>query len=174
MYGSSNFERWLVHLFKKYIGLLLNTKECNKLYSRCKKNPTPSVWYYDQSYGVNKLKGTVRELCKDAGIDGKYPLCATCASRMFDKNVPEQIIKEITGHKSDCVRVYKRTADHLREAASKTISGEGYSKKVKLEEESHIESDVAKTDDSVELLSFNQIVENVNRTKEEIHKKMYP
>ena len=37
--------------------------------------------------------------------------------------VPGQIIKEVTGHHSDCVRTYKRTSDKIRENASKIISG---------------------------------------------------
>ena len=34
------------------------------------------------------------------------------------------MIKEITGHKSDCVRVYKRTSTEILEHASKCIGGE--------------------------------------------------
>ena len=47
--------------------------------------------------------------------------------RMYDQNIPEQMIKEVTGHKSDCVRYYKRTSDQIRETASHTISGSGVS-----------------------------------------------
>ena len=60
-----------------------------------------------------------------AGIEGKftnYSLRVTCASRMFAKNVPEQIIKEVTGHRSECVRTYKCTTDKLREKASSTLN----------------------------------------------------
>ena len=48
---------------------------------------------------------------------------------------PEQIIKEVTGHRSDCVRNYKRTSDELREEASHAIS-ENVNKKQKIEEKS--------------------------------------
>ena len=82
------------------------------------------VWYCDQPYGFNKIKTTVREVCKEVGLKGKYinhSLKATCASRMFQKNIPEQVIKEFTGYKSDCVHLYKRTSDQIRETASKTL-----------------------------------------------------
>ena len=48
---------------------------------------------------------------------------ATSASRMNQANIPEQIIKEVTGHRSDCVRVYNKTTDKMLQDASKTISG---------------------------------------------------
>ena len=69
---------------------------------------------------------TVRELCDKAGLEGKYmnhSLKASSATRMFQNSVPEQVIKEITGHRSDCVKTYKKTNDAIREAASCTISG---------------------------------------------------
>ena len=125
VYGASDKRRCLVRLIKKYIRLLPETKLCKKLYFRCRKNPQPSVWYCDQPYGINRIKATVKEICKSGGINGNFTnhsLRATCASHLYDKNVPEQLIKAITGHCSDCVHVYKRTGDHLKQAASNVIA----------------------------------------------------
>ena len=125
VYASSNRERCPLYYFKKYTNLLPQSKNCAKFYLRPKKNFSLCVWNCDQPYGFNKIKNTVKEVCKEAGIEGKYTnhsLRATCASRMYQNSVPEQIIKETTGHKSDCVRVYKRTSDNLRETASKVVS----------------------------------------------------
>ena len=86
---------------------------------------TPSLWYCDQPVGKNKVGKVVKEICKIAGIDGNFSnhsLCATSASRMYQSEIPEQVIKEITGHHSECVKVYKRTSDEIREKASSTIS----------------------------------------------------
>ena len=61
-----------------------------------------------------------------AGIKGKFmnhSLRATSASRMYQSSVSEQVIKEITGHRSDCVRIYKKTSRKLLEDASKMIAG---------------------------------------------------
>ena len=55
------------------------------------------MWYCDQPYGINKIRYTVNKICKERGIEGHFTnhsLRATCASRMFEHNVPEQIIKE--------------------------------------------------------------------------------
>ena len=46
-----------------------------------------------------------------AKLEGKFmnhSLQATSASRMYEFKIPEQIIKEVAGHHSDCVRVYKK------------------------------------------------------------------
>ena len=111
-------------MYKKYTGLLPNTKSCNKLYLKVKPKPTPSVCYADQPRGINKVANIVKDICKIAGLDGKFTnhsLRATSASRMFQSEVPEKIIKEITGHKYDCVRTYKRTSDEIRQKGSNII-----------------------------------------------------
>ena len=103
VYPAENVMRCPVRLVKKYVRLLPESKRCSKMYLRVKKVPTACTWYCDQPYGINKIKTTVKVLCKEAGLEGKFTnhsLRATCASRMFDKNVPEQIIKETTGHRS--------------------------------------------------------------------------
>ena len=69
----------------------------------------------------------MKRLCNLAGFEGKFTnhsLHATSASRIYQSEVPEQIIKEITGHCSDCVRTYKRMSDDIKKKASATICGE--------------------------------------------------
>ena len=46
------------------------------------------------------------------------------ASRMYENDIPEQVIKEINGHHSECVRMYKYTPDSIKERASMTINGQ--------------------------------------------------
>ena len=126
VFPSENPSRCPVRLFGKYVGLLPNGRSCGKLYLRPKVKTNPSVWYCDQPYGKNKVCSTVKKLCEIAKIPGKFSnhsLRATSASRMFHKNVPEQVIKEITGHRSDCVRVYKKTNEELLRKASSSIGG---------------------------------------------------
>ena len=127
VFPASDKTRCPVQLFIKYLGLLPEGKSCGKLYLCPRQKYTPSVWYCDQPYGKNKVSGTVRKLCELAKIEGKFSnqsLRATSASRMYQSDVPEQVIKEITGHKSDCVRVYKRTSSEILQNASKCISGD--------------------------------------------------
>ena len=110
-------------------------------------------------------------MCKKGGLEGNFTnhsLHASCASRMYDNNIPEQLIKEVTGHRSDCVRVYKRTSDHLREAVSSTVSGENSNKKMKVEESETGECKVKKVKKENDVtkrgLTYSQMVCNVIKT----------
>ena len=101
---------------------------------------------------------------------------------MYQAHVPEQVIKEINGHRSDCVRVYKRTNGELLEEASASIGGqkkrkveeidqksnEVVVKKAKIVEVPH--GDVGSVRDK-ESLSAVQIIKNVIRTRMEMRKK---
>ena len=173
VYESSNSERCPIRIFKKYAALLPESVKCKKLYLRCKKKTTPNVWFCDQPYSINKIKGTVKELCKMAGIEGKFTnhsLRATCASRMYSKNVLEQIIKEITGHRSECVRTYKRTSDKLKEKASRTLSVQ--SQKVCKEEVKVVQKEPT-VSESVEQLSVHKMIVNVEKTKQELRRRKF-
>ena len=179
VYPVSDIKRDPVTYYEKYIGLLPTTFSSKKLYCRVKKKTTPSQWYNDQPYGINKLKTAVKSMCRQAGLEGKFTnhsLRATCATRMFDNHVPEQIIKETTGHTSDCVRTYKRTSDNLRQKASSTLSNNairsGNSRVGWSTQSSVCIPKVEKHDDSY--LSIEQMEANVRKTRFELRQKLYP
>ena len=182
VFPSENFQRCPVRLFVKYCGLLPQSRSCGKLYLRPRAKPTPSTWYCDQPYGKNKVGQVVKDVCKTANVEGKFSnhsLRASNATRMFQNNISEQVIKEITGHKSDCVRVYKRTSDGLLKQASMSIGGnlvdESKSKKVKLETKEAkvepIELDSDQEERVRESLSACQIIKNVIKTRMEMRRK---
>ena len=145
VYPASDKSRCPVHIVKKYLNLL-PPKMCQKLHLRPRAKFTPSVWFGDQPYGNHRVTSTVKKMCANAGFVGKYTnhsLRATSASRMFANDIPEQVIKEITGHHSEAVRTYKRTPDNIRERASSTITGGECSSQVSNEckvEEGPVES----------------------------------
>ena len=89
---------------------------------------------------------------------------------MFAKNVPEQIIKEVTGHRSECVRTYKRTTDKLREKASRTLSVQSQKKIVEVVRNETSDTKVEKIADD---LSVSKMLENVNKTKQELRHRKY-
>ena len=64
--------------------------------------------------GHNNLSKVVKNLCAAAEIEGyktNHSLRATCATRLFENDVDEQLIMERTGHRSSQgVRSYKRTS----------------------------------------------------------------
>ena len=48
IYAASERARCPIYLYKKYVSLLPMSRSCKKFYLRCRKNPTPCVWYCDQ------------------------------------------------------------------------------------------------------------------------------
>ena len=64
-------------------------------------------------------------LCEEAGLDGfftNHSLRATAATRMYTSGLEEQKVCEVTGHKSNAVRAYKRTTDDQHKVRSKVIN----------------------------------------------------
>ena len=72
VYPAENAHRCPVRLVKKYMKLLPETMKCQKLYLRCRKKQSAGTWYCDQPYGVNRIKTTVKDLCKEAGLVGNF------------------------------------------------------------------------------------------------------
>ena len=87
---------------------------------------TTSCWYSRKPLGHNTLSKTVTRICKAAGIEGyktNHSLRATSTSRLYHSGVDEQMVMEMTGHRSiDVVRSYKRTSEGQREALSDVLS----------------------------------------------------
>ena len=199
VYPTDGSVKDAVAVVKKYVGLMPQGTQCRKFHLRPRKTPTPSVWFCDQPYGINKVKNTVKEVCRQAGIIGKFTnhsLRATCATRMYNSNVPEQIIKETTGHRSECVRTYKRTNEAMKQATSNTVNNgvtnvselvkdpmndvfvalkEEIKPPVKISAEpSKPCADVDKKSGKSYELSFSKMLANVVKTRMELRKKMYP
>ena len=82
------------------------------------------MWYLDRPAGQNKLRDVIKELCSKAKFDGffsNHSLRSTSATKLYRNDVDEQLIQEITGHRSLAVRSYKRTCDKQRKLASNII-----------------------------------------------------
>ncbi len=121
-------DRDLVRLYQKYISLLPANGKSQALYkfSVSPNRQSPCTWYTDKPLGVNSLKKVVKTIAQQAGLTGKFlnhSLRATTATRLYQGGVDEQTIKEVTGHKSDAVRMYKHSNTQvLREALRKIVS----------------------------------------------------
>ena len=68
-----------------------------------------------------------------------HSLRATSATRLYAQGIEEQKICEITGHRSTCVRAYKRTSDEQRKQISNVLQSinsiETGSKNIKIQNE---------------------------------------
>ena len=63
-------------------------------------------------------------MTEKAGIPGffsNHSLRSTCATSLYHANIGEQVIQEITRHRSLAVRSYKRTCYKQRQIASNCI-----------------------------------------------------
>ncbi|XP_060562763.1 uncharacterized protein LOC132722310 [Ruditapes philippinarum] len=75
------------------------------------------VRFSNQVVGVNKLKGFMKEICQLAGLEGVYTNHSgkkTCATSLYQKDVPEQEIMKRTGHRSVAgVRRYNKPSNEM-------------------------------------------------------------
>lgn len=112
-YSVTNQSRSHALLLIKYLEKRENISS-DAFYLTPIKNPK-SDWYMSVPIGHNVLGKTVSRLCQKAGINGyktNHSLRATCATRLFDKGVDEQLIMSRTGHRSTTgVRSYKRISE---------------------------------------------------------------
>ncbi len=147
IYPNSDVDRDPVRLFEKYVGLLPSEAKHSAFYKYGLKSThlSPVQWYADKPLGVNALKKIVKELTTQAGLVGNFSnhsLRLTATTRMYSQGIDKQVIKEVTGHRSDAVQAYKRTSDELLKEASASICSEKRNVKefdiddVKLEEKS--------------------------------------
>ena len=124
----SDVTRCPVRIFLHYLSKLPKNRVTECLYLQPKKKFNDRVWYFDKPVGENTLRETVKTICQQAGLPGYYTnhsLRSSSATRMYRHGVEEQLIQEITGHRSNAVRSYKRTSTLQRKIASQIISGEG-------------------------------------------------
>ena len=83
------------------------------------------AWYGNRPAGINRLHTAVGEMCHEAGLPGHYnnhSLCSTAAMKLYQNDINEQIIMEMTGHCSLAIWAYKRTTDRQKKQASKCLS----------------------------------------------------
>lgn len=65
-----------------------------------------------------------KKMCAKAGFDvhfTNHSLRATTATRMYSAELPEELICEKTGHRSEAVREYKRTSNIQQLEASDVV-----------------------------------------------------
>ncbi|CAG2195298.1 unnamed protein product [Mytilus edulis] len=124
---TANPDRCIVRLYKKYIEHCPEQTKTNVFYLRPLSKPKENIWYTAQPIGLNTLAATVGKMCTEAGLQGfrsNHSLRATAATRLYECGVDEQIISEVTGHRSDAVREYKRTSETMRRDACGIIRGD--------------------------------------------------
>ena len=124
IYPIENIKHCPVRILMKYLSVLPPNRNCSSMYLQPKKKYTPDIWFQDRPAGVNKLRDVVKDICKKAGLPGFYSnhsLRGTTAMRMYRCNIDEQLIQEVTGYRSLCVRAYKKTSTSQHRNASNCL-----------------------------------------------------
>lgn len=118
-------DRCPVHIFNTYIKKLPSERAKEAFYFQplaCYKDKP--VWFSKQPVGKNKLEVVVKTVMGKAGIDGFYTnhsLRATTATRLFNANIPEQLIREQTGHRSNALWSYSRPSEPQKRKVSEIL-----------------------------------------------------
>lgn len=122
-------ERCHIRLFKLFLN---HRPQVSAFYLQCRKDDMPSIndmWFTSRPIGVNKLQQFLKHMCSNAGLDSghtNHSLKATLATRLYHKNVDEQVIMQMTGHRSiEGVRTYKRTESWQIKNACAVVDGSG-------------------------------------------------
>ena len=124
VYPVENPECCPLRILLTYLNKLPKDRKCQSLYLQPRKKYSPESWYQDRPAGVNRLRDCIKDICTKAGFSGffsNHSLRSTAATRLYHCNIDEQLIQEITGHRSLAVRSYKRTSQAQRKMASNCV-----------------------------------------------------
>ena len=142
VYPNIDQSRCVVRYYEKYCELLPVGGKHEELYLYERKELLSGLWFCDACIGINPLRCTVKKILEMAGFTNgnfrNHSLRSTCCTILYDARKDEQLIKEISGHRSNAVRNYKKTSSNLRRDLSEclqTMSKEIEKKTVKEEVE---------------------------------------
>ena len=117
-------KRCPVRIIDKYVGLCPTQYKKRNFYLQSLRKPTPATWYGYQVIGEKGIGKIIPDLMESAGYKGYFTghsLRRSGATRLSNRGVPKNIIKECTGHRSDAVDKYMVTSDSQKERCSKIV-----------------------------------------------------
>ena len=122
-------ERCFVRLFELYLSKCPKQDRPDAFYLKALPKPTAQQWYCKSPLGHNSLKGMFRSMCTTAGLDDparftNHSLRRTTATKLYQADFDEQLIAEVTGHRSTAIREYKITSNKQKARVSDTLQGQ--------------------------------------------------
>ena len=97
-------------------------------YLRPKKFAPESLpWYDCAAVGRCKLDKFMQVMCEEAGVEKKtnHSLRATGCTALFNAGVPEKMIRDVTGHRSNAIQLYERPTEEQKKHVSKVMMNSG-------------------------------------------------
>ena len=122
-------ERCFVRLFELYLSKCPEQDRPDAFYLKAMPKPTAQQWYCRSPLGHNTLKGMFRSICTTAGLDDptrftNHSLRRTAATKLYQADFDEQLIAEVTGHRSTAIREYKITSNKQKARVSDALQGQ--------------------------------------------------
>ena len=120
--------RCFVELFHKYLFLgPPGNHSWPRFYVQTdsKWQPGSDYWYTNRPVGKNTLAKYIQNMMSEAGIEGHFRNHSTRKStctRLFQKGMDPQLIKEQTGHKSEAIMRYKKSNLEMKKQVSDMLS----------------------------------------------------
>lgn len=117
-------DRCIVNVFQLYLSKLPAERPPSVFYFKPLVTCAKPVWFSKQPVGRQKLENIVKDIMNDAGVDGfftNHSLRATTATRLFNAGVPEQLVREQTGHRSNAIWSYNRPSEGQKRKVSEIL-----------------------------------------------------
>ena len=124
-------ERCYVYLLRLYLSKLPESALQRDIFYMKPRDKQPASasepWYSNRPMGHNALESFLKDILKEAGIDhtnrSNHSLRATSISRMYQKQIPEKLIMERSGHLStEGMMSYQRTTAAQQKAVCNALS----------------------------------------------------
>ena len=128
VYPSQDPSHCPMKLYHLYISKLPETQNCAHLYLAVAtaKQFRKGQWYCNAPMGINNIGSCIKNLCKEAGLQGffmNHSLCVRNTTNLYNSGIPKQVIQENTGHRSiEVLRSYKVTSVDQKKKASNVLS----------------------------------------------------
>ena len=113
----------IVNCYYNYIEKVKDLAKSNEAFYFKPNNDEAVVEYYNLVLGINSLNKILPDLCESAGVSRKTSHClrVTCATRLFQSEVEEKLIRERTGHRSNALLAYEKESSEQNRKVSKIL-----------------------------------------------------
>lgn len=113
----------IVNCYSTYIGKVKHLAKTNEAFYFKPNTNEAIVEYYNMVLGINTLNKILPDLCESAGFSRKTSHClrVTCASRLFQSEVQEKLIRERTGHRSNALLAYEKKSTDQNDKVCKIL-----------------------------------------------------
>lgn len=126
VFPSTNKERCLIQLHKKFIKLRPRNDSTGAYFLQCHPKYSNSQWYLNSPMGHNTLGGMIRNLMDAAGADNCHYSNQsgrrTAVTQIYNATGSKTLAKKISGHRSDCVMAYNEIPERSLKLASNILT----------------------------------------------------